>query len=80
MAIVPHCVAGGFRMVREDWSRSSDGWDCDYDFEGLDDTIFATEADCQQAINEQYPIPGQMSQDDRDALNLRTQALWEQQS
>ncbi len=46
----PHTVYGGFRMAFTDWVRDEDGWDCDFDFDGLPTTVFATEADCLAAI------------------------------
>lgn len=49
--IIAHCVFGGFRMAREVWERGPDGWECDYDINGLDDTVWPTRAECQAAID-----------------------------
>lgn len=50
--ITAHCVFGGFRMARELWTRGPDGWECDYDVNGLDPTVWPTEAECLRAIEE----------------------------
>jgi hypothetical protein len=41
--VAPHTVYGG-------WTRTEDGWDCDYDYEGLPDTVYPTADDCREAI------------------------------
>lgn len=46
----PHCVFGGFKMAYTDWVRTEDGWDCDFDFDGLPATVFATAEECEAAI------------------------------
>jgi len=43
-------VFGGFRMSYEDWTRTEEGWDCDYDFDGLPATVFPTVEACEHAI------------------------------
>lgn len=48
----PHTVFGGWRMAYTDWTRTEDGWDCDYDFHGLPETVFATVEECEAAIEE----------------------------
>lgn len=58
----PHCVAGGFRMAYTDWVRTEDGWDCDFDFEGLRDTVYGTHAECQAAIDAGSYFAGQAMQ------------------
>lgn len=54
MNITPLCVFGGFRICREDWTRTEDGWECDYDVSDLDETIYPTKEACEQAIIEQH--------------------------
>jgi hypothetical protein len=49
--IEPVCVYGGFQIARCWWSRGRDnGWEWDRDF--LSPMIYATEAECAQAITE----------------------------
>lgn len=55
MAIQPLNVAGGWRMADHVWERTLDGWDCDYDTTDLDPTIYLTEQDCREAIEDQHP-------------------------
>lgn len=45
----PLRVFGGFQIARHDWYRDEDGWQCEYDV--LDLTVYATEAECQAAID-----------------------------
>ena len=52
----PHTVFGGWRMAYTDWVRDEDGWDCDYDFDGLPTTVFATEAECLAAIEQRAAV------------------------
>lgn len=46
----PHTVYGGWRMAYADWTRTEDGWDCDYSFGGLPVTVFPTKEACEAAI------------------------------
>lgn len=46
----PYCTAHGFRMAHADWTRTEDGWDCEWDFDGLPLTYFETKEACEAAI------------------------------
>lgn len=37
--LIPVTVYGGWRLAYEDWTRTEDGWDCDYEFHG---PVYAT--------------------------------------
>lgn len=50
--LVPWTVHGGFRMAYQVWEWTEDGWDCEWDTDGLPATIFATQAECEAAIAE----------------------------
>lgn len=53
--IVPHFYAGAYRMAAQQWERhGDDGWDCEYETEGLDPTLYPTKEACEQAIREQH--------------------------
>lgn len=44
----PHRTGEGYRIAYATWTRTEDGWDCDYDFPSYE--TFATEAECWAAI------------------------------
>lgn len=50
--LVPWTVHGGFRMAYQVWEWTEDGWDCFPDYDGLPETVFATQAECEVAIAE----------------------------
>ena len=52
MALIPLTVFGGYRMADEVWQRTLDGHECDYDYEGLPETLYPTREACEQAIKE----------------------------
>lgn len=41
-------------MAREDWKRTEEGHECDYDLSDLDPTIYPDEAACLDAIEQQH--------------------------
>ena len=45
----PHIVFGGFQIATETWTRTEDGWDCDYDL--ISREVYPTADECWAAIN-----------------------------
>ena len=61
MALIPLTVGQpsgiAYRIAYEDWFRVNEpggleGWDCNYDTEGLPETLYPTREACQQAIEQ----------------------------
>lgn len=50
--LIAQTVFGGWRMAWEVGKRTPEGWDCDYQHDGLDPTVWPTEAECLRAIEE----------------------------
>lgn len=48
-AIEPHNVYGGFMIAETTWTRTEDGWECDYDL--VTSTLYPTREACQEAID-----------------------------
>ena len=44
----PHMVFGGFKIATAEWTRTEDGWDCDYEI--VSPTLYPTKEACQVAI------------------------------
>ena len=52
----PHMVLGGFKIATDTWTRTEDGWDCDYDF--ISHEVYPTADLCWAAINGDAPAHG----------------------
>lgn len=55
MAIQPLRTGTGWRIADHVWTRTLDGWECDYETDDFDQTVYATEQDCREAIEDQHP-------------------------
>lgn len=44
----PHMVGGGFKIATAEWTRTGDGWDCQYEVVRPD--LYPTTEACQAAI------------------------------
>lgn len=44
----PHMVFGGFKIATAEWTRTDDGWDCDYEIVRPD--LYLTRVACEVAI------------------------------
>lgn len=43
-----HMVFGGFKIATAEWTRTEDGWDCDYEI--VDPTLYPSKFSCEAAI------------------------------
>jgi hypothetical protein len=44
----PHTVFGGFKIATAEWTRTEDGWDCDY--EVVSPVLYPTKEACEAGI------------------------------
>lgn len=45
-----HMVFGGFKIATAEWTRTEDGWDCDYQI--VDPQLYPSKASCEAAIDD----------------------------
>ncbi len=45
----PHTVFGGFKIATSEWTRTEDGWDCEYEI--VSPTLYPTADACRVAID-----------------------------